>query len=223
VTGYSVLVMLTSAMLGFVLMITTPMWPAVVDALARGDVAWVRRTAWRLWLYDSGFAAACGLVLVLFGPTLLPMWVGPKAQELNRPVLLAFSVYFLLYAWRHANHMLIVGAGRVRTLAVVQVAESALVLGAAWFGMNHGGLATLLLSMATAIGLVTGWALPALLRRELKRVQGAPAAVPAEDAPERRPRADVAAEAATFPRLPHWSVRVGPGHGHALRNWCGLG
>jgi O-antigen/teichoic acid export membrane protein len=222
VTGFSVLVMLTSAMLGFVLMITTPMWPAVVDALARGDVAWVRRTAWRLWMYVTGFAAVCGVVLVVLGPTLLPMWVGPKAQDLDRPVMLAFAVYFLLFAWRHANHMLVVGVGRVRSLALIQLAESALVLGAAWFGMNHGGLATLLLAMAAAIAVVTGWMLPGLFYRELGRVRAAPAVEPGDGSAARAPRHG-GGESRRARAVPGWCgpivIRGGPGP----RNWSGLG
>lgn len=167
VTAYSVLMTITVSALGFVLMITTPTWPAVVDAKARGDLAWIRSAARRLWLYAGGFALCTGLGLVLFGPWLLPFWVGPKAQSLDRGVLFCYAAYFLAYVWRHANHMLLVGLGKVRILAVVQIIESILVLGAAWIGMNHGGLSELLLAMAAAIALVTGWCLPWLFHRDL--------------------------------------------------------
>lgn len=162
VTGYAVLVTITTALLGFVLMFTTPTWPAVVDAKARGDVEWIRGAARKLRLYVVAFALAAGAGLAVLGPWVLPVWVGEKATALNRWVLAAYGFYFLAYAWRHANHMLLVGLGQVRTLAVVQVIESVLVLAAAWAGMHHGGLAALLLAMGITITLCTGWALPML-------------------------------------------------------------
>lgn len=169
VTAYSVLITITTALLGFVLMITTPTWPAVVDARARGDFPWIRTASRRLFRYVLGFAAAAGLGLIALGPVLLPIWVGDKAHALDRPVLIAYAIYFLLFAWRHAHHMLLVGVGRVRTLAGVQLAESALVLAAAWLGMVMFGLGGLLLGMSLAIAAVTGWALPALFWRVVRR------------------------------------------------------
>lgn len=173
VTGYAVLTTITMACLGFVLMITTPTWPAVVDAKARGDLQWIRRAARRLWIYAAGFALCTGLGLLWLGPWLLPLWVGPKAEVLDRSVLVCYAFYFLAYVWRHANHMLLVGLGQVRILAVVQVIESALVLGAAWFGMHHGGLSEMLLFMAATIALVTGWCLPWLFHRDLRHAEAA--------------------------------------------------
>ena len=168
VTGYTVLITITVALLGFVLMFTTPVWPAVVNAKARGDYAWIRSAARRLWLYVIVFALCAGVGLVLFGPWLLPVWVGKKAESLHVPVLAGYAVYFLAYAWRHANHMLLVGAGRVRLLAVIQVVESAVVLGVAWFAMNDGGLAELMLAMGVAIFAITGWILPWILHVQVK-------------------------------------------------------
>jgi O-antigen/teichoic acid export membrane protein len=184
VTGYAVLTTITMACLGFVLMITTPTWPAMVDAKARGDLAWIRWAARRLWMYAAGFALCAGLGLIAFGPWLLPVWVGPKAAELDRGVLVCYVLYFLAYVWRHANHMLLVGLGKVRILALVQIIESSLLLGAAWLGMNHGGLSEMLLAMAATIALVTGWCLPWLFHRDLRSAEQKRPVVPPGVVPE---------------------------------------
>jgi O-antigen/teichoic acid export membrane protein len=168
VTAYAVLTTLTTATLGFVLMVTTPAWPAIVDARSKGDLGWIRQTSWRLRVYAVAVAVCAGGGLLAVGPWLLPLWVGPKAAALDRTVLAGYALYLLVYAWRHTHHMLLIGLGRVRLLAGVQLVESSLVLGAAWFGMHHGGLAPLLLAMAATIALVTGWSLPWILHRDLR-------------------------------------------------------
>ena len=174
VAGYSVLVTITTSLLGFVLMFTNPTWPAIVDAKARGDFPWIARTARRLWLYVLAFAGAAGFGVMLLGPWLLPRWFGDKATDLDRAMLTAFAVYFALYAWRHANHMLLVGMGRVKTLANIQLIESAMVLVAGWIGVQWKGTFGLLLAMSAAILAVTSWWLPLVFRRDLEASRRVP-------------------------------------------------
>ena len=52
------------------------MWPAMSEALARGDVEWVRRRFRHSLLAVGGVAAASSLVLVAIGPTFTRLWVG---------------------------------------------------------------------------------------------------------------------------------------------------
>lgn len=167
VTSYSVFVTLTMAQLGFILMLTTPTWPAVADAAARGEVAWVRQAVRRLERYALAFATVTGVSLVALGPWLLPLWLGERATALNRSILLAYAVYFLLYAWRHVQHMLLIGLGQTRRLARVQLLESFILALAAWAVMQHGHLALLLTTMALCQLLITGWRLPWLVRQQL--------------------------------------------------------
>ncbi len=173
VTAYSIFVTLTISQLGFIVMLTTPTWPAVVDAAARGEVGWIRSAVRRLGGYAVGFSLLSGIGLVTLGPWLLPLWLGPKAEVLTRPILLAYAGYFLLFAWRHVHHMLLVGLGQVRLVARVQLLESALILATAWLGMTHGGLATVLLAMTLTLAALTGWWLPWLVRRQMARLRGA--------------------------------------------------
>jgi hypothetical protein len=70
--------------------------------------------------------------------------------------------------------MLLVGAGRVKSLALVQIIESSVILAAAWIRMNQAGLTGLLVAMATTIAALTGWLLPWIFHQELRRGQTAP-------------------------------------------------
>ena len=56
----------------------TPLWPAYSEAIARGDMAWVRKTLSRslkLILLSNGLVS---LVLIIFAHQLIYLWVGPK-------------------------------------------------------------------------------------------------------------------------------------------------
>lgn len=52
------------------------MWPAMSEALARGDVEWVRRRFRHSLVVVGGVAAASSVVLVAIGPTFTRLWVG---------------------------------------------------------------------------------------------------------------------------------------------------
>ncbi len=52
------------------------MWPAMSEALARGDVQWVRRRFRDSLLAVGGVAAVSSLVLLAIGPTFSRLWVG---------------------------------------------------------------------------------------------------------------------------------------------------
>ncbi len=158
--AYSVLVSLCIMALGFVVMVTTPTWPAVVDARARGDLAWVRAAARRLYAFALAVGLAALVALAGVGTLLLPLWLGDEFRDIGRATLCAFGVYFLAHVWRHVNHVLLMGIGEVGVLARVQLVESGLVLVPVWAGLSAWGLAGAFWGMAGAIALITGWLLP---------------------------------------------------------------
>lgn len=90
VTRFSVplrLFMVMPALMGFFL---TPLWPAYREALARGDVPWVKRAVGVSLGLSVALNAAWGLTLILFGGTILRWWVGARvAAPLGLRVALA--------------------------------------------------------------------------------------------------------------------------------------
>lgn len=186
VAVYSMLVTLCVSALGFVLMVTTPTWPAVVDARARGDIAWIRTASRRLFLFALSVGVAAAIGLGLLGTTLLPLWLGDDFGDVPQLALLAFGFYFLMHVWRHVGHVLLMGMGRVRQLAMVQLAESAVILLPAWFGMQAFGLAGLLAAMALSILLMTGWALPLMFHRAVRALPGGSGSPPDQSSPPLR-------------------------------------
>ena len=57
-------------------MVLAPLWPAYGEAIARGDVEWVRRTLRRSVTIAVSLSALVSAALVMLGPWLIHAWVG---------------------------------------------------------------------------------------------------------------------------------------------------
>lgn len=67
-------------------------WPALADAMARGEHAWVRRSVLRGLAIVTGLGVILVAVLTAAGPALCRLWVGPRLEP-GRLTLLAFGVW----------------------------------------------------------------------------------------------------------------------------------
>jgi O-antigen/teichoic acid export membrane protein len=67
----------TPLLFGFVLL---PLWPAYGNAIASGDIKWVRRTFRRTMLLGAAINIPVAILLVAFGNNVLELWVGPEIQ-----------------------------------------------------------------------------------------------------------------------------------------------
>lgn len=165
---YGVFVSLSVMQLGFVIMLSTPTWPAVAEALARGDGEWAKKASKKLYLYGLGFGLCSLIGMVTVGPWALELWLGEKFGGITRGLLGAFSFYFIAHVWRHLNHALMIGTGQVMALARVQFVETAILAVAAWLALKHGGMGPMLITMGIVIFAITGWSLPLKVRARLK-------------------------------------------------------
>jgi O-antigen/teichoic acid export membrane protein len=64
---------ITPLLLGMAAM---PLWPAFGEALASGDLSWVRRAFFRLLRFSAVVSLAINLPLMVFGRKLIELWVG---------------------------------------------------------------------------------------------------------------------------------------------------
>jgi O-antigen/teichoic acid export membrane protein len=166
---YGVFIQMTVMQLGFVMMLSTPTWPAVAEALARGDIPWAKRAARKLYLFGGAFAlCACG-GLVLLGPWVFRFWLGEEFADTPRTMFACYGLYFAAHVWRHLNHAMMIGSGQVAKLARIQFVESALVAVAAVLALKVGGIGPMLAAMGAVIFAVTGTLLPRLVARGLAR------------------------------------------------------
>ena len=165
---YGVFISLTIMQLGFVVMLSTPTWPAVAEALAREDFPWARNAAKRLYLFGAAFALCSALGLILVGPWALSVWLGKEFSNIGRPLLACYGLYFVAHVWRHLNHAMMIGTGQVSKLVGIQLLESAVVAALGWAALKSGGIPALLATMGIVILSLTGTVLPKRVARMLR-------------------------------------------------------
>jgi len=101
----------------------TPLWPAYGEALARGDVAWVRRVfLGSLWLTLAISVPLCTL-LALAGPWILKVAVG---KSLEAPILLlvVLGLWGVVSSVSAPIAMLLNGAGAIKAQTLIAVIAS---------------------------------------------------------------------------------------------------
>ncbi len=157
---YGVFISLSVMQLGFVMMLTTPTWPAVAEALARGHRTWAKTAAQRLQWYGAAVAVCAATGLVILGPWVFGIWLGPEFADTSRGMFGCFALYFAAHVWRHTNHMLMIGTGQVNRLARIQAVESAVVVAVAAVALHLGGIGAMLAAMGVTIACITGVLLP---------------------------------------------------------------
>ncbi|MEH0972531.1 lipopolysaccharide biosynthesis protein [Micromonospora sp. CPCC 205546] len=111
---YAVVLRMFSLLALFVTLVNLPLWPANGEALARGDVAWVRRTTWRMGWLSAGAVLLPGLGLVALGNDVLRLWV-PAAAPAPVPLLVALAVWSVLVAVASPAFMVQNSVGSLRT------------------------------------------------------------------------------------------------------------
>jgi O-antigen/teichoic acid export membrane protein len=92
VTQYAVparLFLILPMLFGFII---DPMWPACGEAIARGEILWVRKSFYRLVIVALAVFLPVTAVLVLLGPQILYFWVG-KAVAPSFTLLLGLGLW----------------------------------------------------------------------------------------------------------------------------------
>jgi O-antigen/teichoic acid export membrane protein len=108
---------------GIVAVATTflmPLWPAYGEAVARNDVAWVRRTLRRSLALAVAVTAPPSALLVAFGAPIVRLWVGPGIAP-SRALLSAMAVWAVLTTVGGAAAIFLNGANRVKFQVVCAV------------------------------------------------------------------------------------------------------
>jgi len=110
-------------------MVLTPLWPAYGEAIARGDLVWVRNTLRRSVLIAVMLSFILSFTLVFIGSWLMELWVG-NAVLSSLILLFGLAVWKTIEAGGNALAVFLNGARvvRVQVIMAILTAISALVL-----------------------------------------------------------------------------------------------
>jgi len=90
------------------IMFTQPLWPAIQDATARNDYAWVRRSYARMSKLLMIYVGLTALALAIAGNHAVHLWI-KNGIELDTASQFLLGLYFLLVAWEHTNYSFLIG------------------------------------------------------------------------------------------------------------------
>ncbi|MGC4820220.1 lipopolysaccharide biosynthesis protein [Micromonospora sp. DT63] len=97
--NYAVILRMFAVLALFVTLVNLPLWPANGEALARGDVGWVRRSTRRMVLLSAAAVTLPALCLVLAGNDILRLWVrSDDLDQVPTTLFAALAVWSVLVA-----------------------------------------------------------------------------------------------------------------------------
>lgn len=118
---FAILLALSAAM-------TTALWPAFLEAVARHDTSWVHSQTRRIIGLAGASGLAFGVALVVVGPWALSAWVG-GGYEPDRLLLLAFACWGLVYVTANVLGFVLLSLGSLRVLVGLSVLNTIINVG----------------------------------------------------------------------------------------------
>lgn len=118
VTPYSIALRATQLLNVACTVLSAPLWAANGEALARGDVAWIKKTTKKMSFLSVLIVFFASIVLLTAGPYLFDLWVGYDIQ-INRTLLLGLLLMQLCFAFISPYFMVLNASGRVKIQIVV--------------------------------------------------------------------------------------------------------
>ncbi|WP_406076519.1 lipopolysaccharide biosynthesis protein [Micromonospora sp. NBC_00858] len=139
VTAYAVPAKLFTQLGALVTLVNQPLWPMHGEALARGDLDWVRRTVRRMTIVSTLIALLPSTLLVIFGEELFAAWLPIPIG--NRSLLLGFACWWIVLAAISPRFMVQNAAGVVRPqlwgyLLYLPLSIIGKLYGVHWFGVS---------------------------------------------------------------------------------------
>ncbi|MDF1816080.1 MAG: ATP-grasp fold amidoligase family protein, partial [Verrucomicrobiales bacterium] len=157
-----VLIMITTAFDGLLIMVGNPLWAAIVDAKTRGDQEWLIGVTRRYYQYLAALAALAGVTLIGLGPWLIPLLYGSEFAP-DRLLFVGHAVFLFAIGWRHVNRYLSIGLGLLPRTVVPILAGLAIGFILGIIGLKSQGLWALYLGLGLGTMLIPGLVLPAMV------------------------------------------------------------
>jgi O-antigen/teichoic acid export membrane protein len=104
--------------MGFSILVS-PLWSASTDALARNDIAWIKRTIKRM-LFIWIFVVAAVLAMIPAADIFYRFWVG---DEIQVPFLVncVCGLYCVIFCWNSIFSFIIAGSGKMIISSIISI------------------------------------------------------------------------------------------------------
>lgn len=138
---------------GVISMLSTPLWPAIADSIARGNRDWAQRAYGRLLWSVMAFGLLIALFLALRGEWLFHVWFKGQINP-SRGLLLAAGLYFVALCWEVTHFTILVGLNRIGMASVLVCVRSVLGTIATIICLRMGNEAIPFITMIFAIVII---------------------------------------------------------------------
>jgi len=157
---------------GMVSMVAIPLWPAISDSVARGEVSWVRKAYHRLLSYSMLYAVLVCVVLILAGRPIMRLWFGQGIDPSQSPMAW-LGFYFVLAMWEYVHYMVLVGLKRIRVPSLIYLGRSLLTVVLVSLLIPKWGNEGAIIGLCMSVLLVTSWSFPYLTHLALQKAEQA--------------------------------------------------
>ncbi|WP_229397992.1 lipopolysaccharide biosynthesis protein [Micromonospora okii] len=140
VVAYAVPARVFNQLGGFAGLVNLPLWSANGDALARGELRWVRRTVVRASVLSGVVALVPSVVLVVAGNRLFTAWLGTPMGD-DRALLVGLGAWSVLLAVTSPLLMVQNAAGLVRPQLLAGGGYLVLSVAGKWWAARAYGVA----------------------------------------------------------------------------------
>jgi len=178
VTQYSVPYAVFAVLISVAYYTVSPYLPAYAEALARGDVAWIRRRARQTLALTVMVLGGGGALLVIAGQEGIRLWSAGHVTP-TFGLLIGLACFSLLKACSNTTGVLLVGLGLVRFAACVYSSVALIYVTTAWLSVRWLGLLGLPVAGAVAHAMDVGLSLPYAFKNLRKKPHSVSVAVEA--------------------------------------------
>jgi len=149
VAQYSVAYQMFSVALLMATLLAGPLWPAYGEALARGDIPWVKRTLVRSLVTTFFIAGIPSLFFVIMGPWIIHLWVG-SGITVPFLLLIGLGIWTTMSAVGNALSIFFNGANMLRFQVICWLLMAVSALGAKIYLAQTIGLPGIVWGTTTA-------------------------------------------------------------------------
>lgn len=168
-----ILLTVGNLVIGFVVLLTAPVWPALNDALIRKDIAWAERAYLRSLALVLGVSVFVGLLMSVFGRTIIHIWFGRQASPSNM-LLVTFALFLVANTIETFHYYVLLGLKSQWQAATAVLCRG--ILSVAIFSLTFGrfGAPALFISMFSSMAICTGAYYAFLVQKRLKNAKDQP-------------------------------------------------